>query len=42
MEKIEDDNGYCYNSFSPDSTEIDLITLGQVFLKNFYTIFDFG
>lgn len=32
----------CTNSFTPDTIENDIITLGQMFLKTFHTIFDFG
>lgn len=42
MDKIGDRDHMCNPSFCPDTTEDNLITLGQVFLKNFYTIFDFG
>lgn len=32
----------CTNSFTPDTIENDIITLGQMFLKTFHTVFDFG
>jgi len=42
LDEIDLKPGYCSNSFIPDDIEKDLVTLGQVFLKNYYTIFDFG
>lgn len=41
MDKIGLDGRTCTPSFCPDDVEEDMLTLGQVFLKNYYTIFDF-
>lgn len=36
-----DEGEFCTTSICPDDIEFDLITLGQVFLRNYYTIFNF-
>ena len=41
MENFNDDTD-CTSSWTPDNVETDTITLGQGFLRNYYTIFDFN
>ncbi len=41
MDHNDGEGGHCSSSICPDTIETDLLTLGQVFLRNFYTIFNF-
>lgn len=40
MENFNNDD--CTTTWTPDTVEKDTITLGQGFLKNFYSVYDFN